>query len=204
MAKQGRKPAHQCMLDGKDNRQRIWDLLSHFPAGISTYAISRRTSITDETVKTYINCLRKGGYLERCDGVGELSKFRLVKDTGAEAPRLRLDGTPSLQGRGTEAMWRTLRILDSVNASELATNASVASATSLATAKNYLKWLNWAGYLDLVSPSQPGRQARYRLKRSMCNGPHAPMIQRSGKVYDPNMRKVVFVLEPKSMQGCAT
>ncbi|WP_162934976.1 hypothetical protein [Pseudomonas cavernae] len=196
MRNNGRKPAHLCMLDGKDNRQRIWDVLRQYPAGISGYAISRRTNIADETVKTYISCLRKGGFLERCGGVGELAAFRLVRDTGAEAPRLRLDGTPSLQGRGTEAMWRTLRILDSVNASELATNASAASATSLATAKNYLKWLNWGGYLDLVTPSQPGRQARYRLKRSMYTGPQAPMIQRSAQLYDPNVGKVVFVLRP--------
>lgn len=198
MAKQGRKPAHLCMLDGKDNRQRIWDALRQYPSGISCYTISRRTSITDETVKTYINCLRKAGFLERCGGIGELATFQLIKDTGVEAPRLREDGTPSVQGRGTEAMWRTLHILDSVNASELATNASAASATSLATAKNYLKWLNWAGYLEIVSPSQPGRQARYRLARGMYTGPHSPVIQRNGQLYDPNLSQVMFVQEAKT------
>lgn len=204
MAKQGRKPAHLCMQDGKDNRQRIWDVLRQYPEGISCYSVSRQTNITDETVRTYITCLRKGGFLERGDGIGDLAEFRLIKDTGAEAPRLRLDGTPSLQGRGTEAMWRTLRILDSVNASELATNASAASATSLATAKNYLKWLNWAGYLDLMAPSQPGKQARYRLKHGFYTGPHAPMIQRGGRLYDPNLGKVVFILKSEGIPACAT
>lgn len=197
MAKQGRKPAHLCIQDGKDNRQRIWDVLRQYPEGISCYSVSRRTNITDETVKTYISCLRKGGFLGRGAGIGEVAEFRLIKDTGAEAPRLRLDGTPSLQGRGTEAMWRTLRIMDSVNASELATNASAASATSLATAKNYLKWLNWAGYLEVVSPSRPGRQARYRLARGMHTGPHAPVIQRNGQLYDPNLSEIMFVRRPR-------
>lgn len=193
----GRKPAHLVMQDGKDNRQRVWDVLRAHPEGISGYTISRHTGITDETVKTYINCLRKGGYLARGEGIASRTEFRLIRDTGAEAPQLRLDGTPSLQGRGTEAMWRTLRILDDLNASELAAYASPAARTSLATAKNYLKWLNWAGYLDLIAPSQPGRQARYRLARGMYTGPQAPMIQRCAQLYDPNLGEVVFILRPE-------
>lgn len=192
----GRKPAHLVMRDGKDNRQRVWDVFRARPDGVSAYTISRLTGITDETVKTYITCLRKGGYLERCGGIGDRAEFRLVHDTGAEAPQLRLDGSPGVQGRGTEAMWRTLRMLDTLNASELAAYANSAASTSLATAKNYLKWLNWAGYLDVVTPSRPGTQARYRLARGMYTGPHAPMIQRSAQLYDPNLGKVVFVLRP--------
>lgn len=194
----GRKPAHLTMEDGKNNRQRIWDELRARPEGVSIYAISRLTGVTDETVKTYISCLRKGGYLERGTGIGDRTEFHLIRDTGAEAPQLRLDGTPSMQGWGTEAMWRTLRMLDSLNASELAAYAGSAVSTSLATAKNYLKWLNWAGYLEVVSPSRPGTQARYRLARGMYTGPHAPMIQRSSQLYDPNLGKVVFILRPET------
>lgn len=200
----GRKPVHLVMQNGKDNRQRIWDVLRARPNGVSCYTISRQTGITDETVKTYINCLRKADYLVRGNGVGDRTEFFLSRDTGAEAPQLRLDGTSSHQGRGTEAMWRTLRMLDDLNATELAAYASTAVTTSIATAKNYLKWLNWAGYLDLVIPSQPGRQARYRLRRSMYTGPQAPMIQRKGQLFDPNLVKVMFTTQSKAPKDSIT
>lgn len=196
----GRKPAHLVMQNGKDNRQRIWDALRAHKDGVSCYTISRQTGIADETVKTYINCLRKADYLVRGNSVGERAEYLLSRDTGAEAPQLRLDGTASHQGRGTEAMWRTLRMLDDLNATELAAYASTAAATSIATAKNYLKWLNWAGYLEVVTPSKPGQQARYRLARSMYTGPQAPIIQRSGQLYDLNLRKVIFVHKTKTSE----
>lgn len=189
----GRKPAHLATQDGKNNRQRVWDEIRRRPEGISCYTISRRTSLNDETVRTYLSCLRKAGYLERGDGVGDWTEFRLIRNTGADAPLLRLDGKSSRQGLGTEAMWRTLRMLSVLDATDLARFASLATPTTVSTAKNYLKWLNWAGYLDIVTPSRPGRQARYSLARGMNTGPRPPMIQRCGQLFDANLGKVVFV-----------
>lgn len=193
----GRKPAHMVIQNGKSNRQRVWEMIRKHPEGISCYTLSRRTDLNDETVRTYVNSLRKAGYLKRGTGVGDRTEFLLVHDVGTEAPQLRLDGTPSQQGRGTEAMWRTLRMLDEVNATELAMYASTAAATSIATAKSYLKWLNWAGYLTVVTPAQPGKQARYCLSYGMYTGPIAPMIQRQGQVFDPNTGKVTVVRKLK-------
>lgn len=193
----GRKPAHMVFQNGKSNRQRVWETIRKHPEGISCYTISRSTDLNDETVRTYISSLRKAGYLERGTGVGDRAEFQLVRDVGAEAPQLRLDGTPSHRGRGTEAMWRTLRMLDEVDATELAMYASTAAPTSIATAKNYLKWLNWAGYLAVVTPAQPGKQARYCLAPRMYTGPIAPMIQRQGQVFDPNTGKVTVVRKLK-------
>ena len=119
----GRKPAHLTILEGRDNRQRIWGTLRNQPQGISIYTISRLTSIPDETVKTYVDSLRKGGYLERGEGAGTQKIYTLVLDTGVEAPRLKLDGSPSKVGQGTEAMWRTLHMLKDINATELAAQA---------------------------------------------------------------------------------
>lgn len=193
----GRKPAHMVFQNGKSNRQRVWETIRKHPEGISCDTISRRTDLNDETVRTYVNSLKKAGYLERGDGVGDQVEFQLVRDVGAEAPQVRLDGTPSQQGRGTEAMWRTLRMLDDINATELAMYASTAAPTSIATAKNYLKWLNWAGYLTVVTPAQPGKQARYCLAPRMYTVPIAPMIQRQGQVFDPNTGKVTVVRKLK-------
>lgn len=193
----GRKPAHLTTLKGRDNRQRIWETLRNQPQGISIYTISRLTSIPDETVKTYVDSLRKGGYLERGEGVGTQKIYRLMLDTGVEAPRLKLDGSPSKVGQGTEAMWRTLNMLKDIDATELAAHASHATNTCISTAKNFLKWLNWAGYLDVTMPAQPGRQARYRLAYGMYTGPLPPVIQRSGQLFDPNLGTVVYILPSK-------
>jgi predicted transcriptional regulator len=193
----GRKPAHLALLEGRDNRQRIWEALKNRPDGISIYKVSCLTNIAYETVKTYINTLRKARYLEPGEGNGAHRLFRLVLDTGIEAPQLKLDGTPIRTGHGTEAMWRTLRMLKDINATELAEHANYATSTTVATAKNYLKWLNWAGYLDVTTPAQPGRQARYRLSHGMYTGPLPPIIQRSGQLFDPNLGTVVYVLRSK-------
>lgn len=188
----GRKPAHIVIQDGKSNRQRVWETIRKHPEGISCYTISRRTELNDETVKTYISSLRKAGYIERGAGLGDRTEYRLIRDVGSEAPKLKLDGSPSRHGLGTEAMWRTLRILDNLNASELALHASYSIPTTVATAKNYLKWLNWAGYLTIIFPSIPGRQARYSLKTGMYTGPLPPIIQRCGQLYDPNLNLIAF------------
>lgn len=193
----GRKPAHLVLLEGRDNRQRVWEALKNRQDGISIYTVSRLTNIAYETVKTYVNSLRKAGYLEPGKETGGEKLFRLTLDTGIEAPRLKPDGSASKAGQGTEAMWRTLRMLKDINATELAAHASHATSTSVATAKNYLKWLNWAGYLDVTMPAQPGRQARYRLAYGMYTGPLPPIIQRSGQLFDPNLGTVVYVLLSK-------
>lgn len=193
----GRKPAHLVLLEGRDNRQRVWEVLKNRQDGISIYKVSRLTNIAYETVKTYVSSLRKAGYLEPGDGTGAQKLFRLILDTGIEAPQLKPDGSASKTGQGTEAMWRTLRMLKGINATELADHASHATSTSVATAKNYLKWLNWAGYLDVTMPAQPGRQARYQLAYGMYTGPLPPIIQRSGQLFDPNLGTVVYVLLSK-------
>jgi hypothetical protein len=36
----------------------------------------------------------------------------LAKDNGVEAPRVRRDGSPVTQGRGTQAMWDAMTALD--------------------------------------------------------------------------------------------
>ncbi|MNZ56462.1 hypothetical protein D3C78_744090 [compost metagenome] len=195
MAKQGRKPVHLSMQGGKDNRQRLWEALRENRDGFTWYGLSRTAGVTDETANTYLRALHKSGYIaplpEARDTAGDRC-FHLLRDVGAEAPRLKSDGTPSLQGLGTEAMWRTLRVLGELDAKQLAEHASIAAETSVATAKNYLKWLKWAGYVQEVVPSRPGRLARYRLAPGKYTGPRPPMIQKCGQLYDANLEQVVY------------
>lgn len=127
--------------------------------------------------------------------------YQLLKDEGLEAPRLRRDGSRVTQGLAQEQMWRTLRLLTcDTNHRELAAHASSAAVpVAEAAAKDYLKTLHIAGYLQRTTEGKGtgagGIQTRYRLKPQRNTGPRPPMICRTKVVYDPNEDKVVW--QPK-------
>lgn len=189
----GRKPIHLEMQGAKGNRQRIWEAIRTHRDGFTAYLLARRANVHDAAVRSYLQALIKGEWIEVIGGGNfEEQRLRLKRDNGAEAPAITREGKPSKVGSGTEAMWRTLRILGEVDASELAEHASVVAPTSLWTARSYLKWLKRAGYLQVVTPGGPGRLERYRLAPGRYTGPKPPMIQRIGQVYDPNVGQVVY------------
>lgn len=190
---QGRKQIHLEMKGGKSNRQRMWEVIRAHSASFTAYTVTHKAGADESTVRTYLQSLVRGQYLEVVAGKRfEEQILRLVNDCGAEAPAVTREGKPSTAGKGTEAMWRTLRILGELDAAELAAQASIAAPTTVATAKAYLKWLARAEYVVLVSPSKPGLLARYRLARGANTGPRPPMIQRIGQVFDPNLGEVVY------------
>lgn len=189
----GRKKIDLEMHGVKGNRQRIWEAIRVGAGGFRAYDISRRASVDDTTVRSYLQSLIKGEYIEVIDGAKfEEQTLRLIRDIGAEAPAVTRDGKPSTAGKGTEAMWRSLRILGELDADELAAQASVVVPTTTWTARSYLKWLKRAGYIIEVQASKPGKKARYRLAPGKYTGPRPPMIQRIGQVFDPNLGEVVF------------
>lgn len=196
MAKPGRKPVHQERIRGKSNRQRMWEAMRSHAEGFTGYQIARRSKVNDATVRSYIQSLEKAGFLERTAGADHFLEqtLRLIKDIGAEAPAVTRQGKPSSAGLGNEAMWRTLRILGTLSARQLAEHASVSATVSLWSARSYLKWLTRAGYVELIVDKPGGHNAQYRMISSRYSGPRPPMVQRDGKLYDQNLGQVVFVL----------
>lgn len=196
MAKPGRKPAHKELIRGKSNRQRMWEAMRETADGFTGYQIARRANVHDATVRSYIQSLEKAGYLERIAGADHFEEqtLRLIKDVGIEAPAVTRQGKASTAGQGNEAMWRTLRILGTLSARQLAEHASTSVSVSLWSARSYLKWLARAGYVELLSDKPADRNTRYRLIQSRYSGPRPPMIQRGGHLYDPNLGMVVFTL----------
>lgn len=189
----GRKRIDLDMQGTKDSRQRMWEAIRTSSAGFKIFGMASRADVSDISLRRYLKALIKGGYIEVVEGRKlDQQIFRLVKDVGAEAPVVTSNGEISTAGRGTEAMWRTLRILGELNAVELAEQASIAVKTSTDTAKSYLKWLNRAGYLMVIDRGGPGRHARYRLISGKNTGPRPPMIQTIGQVFDPNLGAVVY------------
>ena len=87
------------------------------------------------SLKTYLLSLTAAGIIAvtrriQTGAQGVIKWYRLVRDEGVDAPRVRRDGSRVTKGIKQEQMWRTLRILNTdVNAIELAAHASSSVAT---------------------------------------------------------------------------
>lgn len=199
----GRKPIHLEQQGGKGNRQRIWEAIRARRDGFTAEELVSVTGTDLAAARSYLQGLLKAEvigyqdaeYRDQASAQFINRSLRLLKDNGSEAPAIRRDGATHRAGMGTEAMWRTLRILGEATAEELATMASAAVPTTTQTAKSYLKWLVKAGYVQ-QSRSQ-GRVARYRMIPAKYTGPRPPMIQRTKAVYDPNLGQVVWAESPE-------
>lgn len=196
-----RKPAQMEMIGGKNARQRIWEVLRQQTGEFEMYPIARQSNTDDETLRTYLTCLRAGGYVEvvQQKRYGKTT-YRFIKDTGLEAPRLNRKGEPVTQGLVSEAIWRTLRILGELDARQITNHVAAAGLdVTMAYVKRYLGCLKKAGYLIVALKGNPHRLERIRLKPNMDTGPRAPQIQRVKTVYDPNLNKVMHVEDPEEL-----
>ena len=141
-------------------------------------------------VRNYVKRLAAGGYLERCGMRGRAVLYKKVRHSRT-APRVRKDGSPVVQGSAQDNMWRAMRMMREFNYIDVAINATTDSVRiSHVHARSYCQALRSAGYLSVVTPGGPNRPAVFRLKRN--TGPAAPMIQRTKRVFDPNLNEVVW------------
>jgi len=207
-----RKPASLEIKGGKSPRQRIWEAIRANRDHFTQRELAEVVGGMEGAIEDYIKSLLAGKFITVIaeEAVGRLAKrrtYRLVRDNGVEAPRVNKRGELVTQGRGTEAMWGTMRRMFSrpscdFNFRELAGFSSTASHAVLEeTAKAYVLCLAAAGYLQETKPAVAGRSAvpaRYYLK--LDTGPRAPMIQRTRQVFDPNPKyNRVMWIEPKGM-----
>jgi hypothetical protein len=185
------------MNGGKAPRQHMWEAirsLSRDPKGLTTYNVSRLSAQDDQAVSSYLRALEKAGIAQRTEALTNRdARWKLVKDEGAEAPRVNKKGE-RVPPSGVENVWRNLHILGDLSAAEAAEHASVngVTMTELA-ARAYLQGLTLAGYVTRTDGT-PGKPARYHLVRQRYSGPQHPVYQRStfDQVYDPNLDQVVW------------
>jgi hypothetical protein len=138
-----------------------------------------------EIIRAYLKALEAAGIVERIGDPGE-HRYRLLRDEGVEAPRVRPDGRRVAMGQGREAMWRTMRILTRPwTARELAIHASTeAHPVALQEAQDYAQRLCRAGYLQRTAPQT------YRLIPARYTGPKPPQVKRTKQIWDPNLGRV--------------
>lgn len=198
-----RKPAHLEMIGGKGPRQRVWERI-RARRGAEFELLD--VVVGDEctaTARDYLIGLERAGYLRisRPGAPRQRKHWSLARDIGAEAPRVRRDGTPVTAGLAQEQMWRTLRMLNGdTNARELAAHASTpAIAVSPLAAGDYLRNLCRASYVECTAAGKglgrgrggTGVQGRYRLITN--TGPRPPMVCRADSIYDPNLGCTVWI-----------
>jgi len=202
-----RKPAPLELAGGKGLRQRVWDRIRRQGNAVRSFSIAELV-VGDEciaTVRDYVIGLERAGYLRIAHaavGKGPLAdrmpaRYALARDAGAEAPRVRRDGSAVAMGLAQEQMWRALRTLKGdINARELAAYASTPKVPVRENAAgDYLRNLLCASYLRETrrghGTGRGGVQSRYQLISN--TGPRPPMVCRADAIYDPNLDKTVWV-----------
>ncbi|WIX34926.1 hypothetical protein QO259_09905 [Salinicola sp. JS01] len=202
-----RKP--QSTLAGDvPSRQRIWEgirLIAHSGRPVT---MARLDTFVPEMPRTrvvdYLRGLIAAGYIERINptkGIGDVAEYRLIRDIGVEAPRVRRDGSePPVPGR--EQLWRTIKIIGEFTAAQLAEAATTPRrAVAETTAQEYCQFLALAGYLHITRAGGANLPARYRLASGRWTGPMAPQIRRTKELYDPNTQEVVYTRVTKIEGG---
>lgn len=189
-----RKPQIE-LAGGKSQRQRIWEAIR--ANGVKPFKVPEVTpcNVPLATARDYLVGLAAAGYLTT-EQHGKAPRtpfiYKLARDIGAEAPRVRKNGEEVTQGNGNEALWGAMQALKTFNARVLAKMAGVNEST----ARSYCAALAQAGYLTVdregKGMGRGGILATYRLMLSRVKGPRPPMITRLKAVYDPNIHKIVW------------
>jgi len=173
-------------LNGYDSREAIWAIIRDIEGSFTVRDIYLETTLDASSVRSYLRGLTNGGYLKE-DTSCSPSAFTLVNDCGIDAPRVRKDGSPVTQGQGRINMWRTMRTLQVFNPRDLSIHASTKICTvKETTAEDYCKHLCRAGYL------RRDKHGAYFFIPQMFTGPKPPMIQRVKRVWDQNLKKVMW------------
>jgi len=188
--------------------QRIWTVIR------CRHALGKRLTLPDVvfdakvnegTAGYYIERLLAGGYLKpdgrqprnkTSGGQFSYAGYKLARDVGMTAPRLRRDGSPATAGMSRDQMWRTVKILREFDARDLSLAASTAErAVKLSDARTYLGALERGGYVVLAQSAKlgpGGLLARYRFRATRNTGPRPPVVRARRAVFDPNLGRTVW------------
>lgn len=175
------------------DRERIWAAIREMRE-FTSLDLARKTGLDSrrDLIRDYLAGLERAGFIrvsvERRRG--SLNRYALANDAGVNAPRVNKAGG-ILPPSGRNRMWKTMRILGTFTARELASAASLADApVAVSEAEYYCAWLCRGGYLR-------GDGKRWVFIPAMNTGPKAPQILRVRKLYDPNRDTVVYESAPK-------
>ncbi len=174
----------------RDLRPELWRIIRRVGAQGHAFDVlavrgQLRGAVRRERIRDYLRALEAGGYLVAASLDDGAPGWQLLRDPGAETPRVRQDGTPIVMGAGREQCWRTMRILRDFSIPELVATASTERwAIAPGEAQDYCDRLARVGLLQ--RGRGPGGDLRYTLAPARYSGPQPPQIRRTKQVYDPN------------------
>jgi len=193
------KPTQLRTAGGKVPKQHMWEAVREHQSDFTLRMIATASGQPLPQVRVYVQAMKSAGLVELVDSAGDVKdqRWRLVRDEGADHPRLRSNGQRSIHGLGLENLWRSLRILKKITAAEAADMASVNGVrVTQAYAVNYFNSLVKAGYL-IASDHDSKRAQTFEFAPGMNTGPRYPVVQQtqSVQVFDANTDKVVYAKE---------
>lgn len=199
------RPAHLVVLGTKEPRQRIWEAIRLLAPGFSINDLARRTGQAPQAINLYIRALTKAGIIELIEIPKKEGRvFALIRDEGADYPRLNSKGQRTYDHLATENIWRSLRILNGELTVEAVAQMASVGEVKLTTIKvrQYLDALAEAGYVE-KSDNGVRESATYKMVSGKNTGPRPPEIRKldSLQVYDPNLSKLVYVKTTGSVDG---
>ncbi|MDB5802306.1 MAG: hypothetical protein JWL63_3245 [Rhodocyclales bacterium] len=185
------------MVGGKGPRQRIWEAIrAQGDDPWDRQKIAEAAGVNFEAAKAYVISLNAAGIVQPAEprqlfAGRPRAHFVLIRNVGAEAPRLRRDGTETKGGAVQAQIWRTLRTLrQEMTPREIAAYASTTSCpVTEGTVIGYLLTLLQAGYLRR---QEAPRGHRYALLATRNTGPRPPVICVQRVVYDQNEGCIVW------------
>lgn len=174
--------------------------------------IEHQTRCVLGTIKTYLQSLKKAGFIEIVDHVHEAKHglqsagkwkaavYELKRDS-LDTPRVKRNGEVVTMGTGREQMWRTMRAIKVFTYIDLALHSSTEEClVSEPDARHYIKYLKRAGYIVEIEKAKPPKPARYQFVPGSYTGPRPPMVQRTLQVYDPNINAVVWPVQDEACE----
>ena len=192
-----RVPAHIiATLPLPHGREAVWAAVRRLKWGFSVRELwqevnrgQRGGDTALATVRDYLQRLCRAGIMTRGRAEGsQTERYRLLKDMGPDAPRLRKDGSAS-PPLGITRMWRAMRVLQRFTAADIALSADV----PLNTAKSYCRDLKAVGILRMRHTGVGIGPATYRLEDRHYTGPCAPRVTTLRGVWDKNRNEVLIV-----------
>lgn len=184
----------------KEPRQKMWEAMRHLRPGFTVNDIARQTCGRSADISRYVQALIKAGVVKLVEvpegaTTSRGKVFALVRDEGADHPRVNSKGERTFDHLATENIWRTLRILGGqLTVQDIAkTSSAGAVSVSVVKARQYLNALADAGYV-VKTDNGLQKAETYCLVGSKYSGPRPPEIRKldSLQVYDPNLSKLVY------------
>nr|DAR83685.1 MAG TPA: FaeA-like protein [Caudoviricetes sp.] len=172
------------------NRELIWSAIRQLKT-FRVRDLEDKTRVHERTILSYLQVLTKAGILEKKKisivGHGSLTRaeYTLIKDKGVNAPKFNRKGI-NIEDTIQSKVWRAIRVTKKFSLKDLVATVSDEKTTPSASAiERYLISLKAAGYL-----SKKKNDKIYHLINN--TGPKAPQIQKTKKIYDPNLQSIVW------------